>query len=206
LDAFNSLKQGYVTARYLTWLGTDPTGSRHAGIDSIEGRIRFVDTKLGARFDLRTGIALQSFTAATNLLDQVAAFVHQYFDTGRNARSIFFREFWQASNGHFEPKLEEWLQADRFNRGLYALCDLAADLERESPLARHFGRRHAVTHRFLVAHDDLAEPDPDKRLERVDWQAFIDGSIQQLRLGRAALIYVTRTVVAAEAFKRQSQP
>lgn len=204
-DAYNALKQGYVSARYLTWLGTDPDAETRENIDTIRGRIGFFDTSLNARFGLRTGIALQAFTAATNVLDQVASFLHLYFETGRQPTSISFRRLWRGAGGKLDPKLATWLDDERFNRGLYALCDLAADLEHDSLLDRLIDRRHALTHRFFVVHDVLADPVQDERLERLDWPTFVDESVKQLRIARAALIYLARAVDSAERVKSRGR-
>jgi hypothetical protein len=208
-DAFNALKQSYVSARYLTWLGTEPDAATRENIDTIRSRVGFFDTSLGARFGLRTGIALQAFTAATNVLDQVAVFVHLFFETHQQPTTITFRRLWQGTGKddarkRLDPTLASWLDAERFNRGLYALCDLAADLEQDSLLDRLVDRRHALTHRFFVVHDFLGESSADERLERLDWSTFVDESIKLLQLTRAALIYLARAVDSAERFKNQS--
>jgi len=103
-----------------------------------------------------------------------------------------------------DPALASWLDAERFNRGLYALCDPAADLEQDSLLDRLVDRRHALTHRFFVVHDFLEEPTVDERLERLDWSTFVDESIKVLQLTRAALINLARAVDSAERIKSQS--
>jgi tetratricopeptide (TPR) repeat protein len=205
-DAYNTLKQGYVSARYVTWLGTNAATELGEDLDTVRNRVAFYDTHLGSRFGLRTGIAFQGFTAAANVLDQVAVFVHLYFKTDRPPRKISFRRLW-GEKTILDPTLASWLSRERFNLGLYALIDLASDLEQDSLLDRLLERRHTLTHRFLVAHDFLAEPShaepqSDERLERLEWHAILAEAIGALKIARAALIYTARAVDAAEGVMR----
>lgn len=208
-DAYNALKQGYVSARYLAWLGIEAETKTKEGLDTFRNRVAFYDTQLGARFGLRTGIALQSFATAANVLDQVAVFVHLYFETGRQPTSISFRRFWGGET-NLDPAFASWLSKEHFNRGLYALIDLAADLERDSLLDRLVGRRNTLTHRFLVAHDFLEESTREEAaraepVERLEWESIVGEAISVLKVARAALIYAARAVDAAEAIKRKER-
>ncbi len=201
-DAYNALKQGYVSARYLIWLGTESRAEAREALDTVRNRGVFYDTHLGSRFGLRTGIALQAFVAAANVLDQIAVFIHLYFETGRSAKSISFRDFWGAKTT-IDPIFVSWLTEERFNLGLYALIDLAADLEHDSPLGHLIGRRHTLTHRFLVTGDFLdGSVSNDEALNRLDWESFVHETISVLKVARSALVYATRAVDAAEAHRR----
>lgn len=149
-------------------------------------------------------------TAATNLLDKIAGFLHLYFRTGRPRQQVYFRGFWKAphrkgQSTQMEPKFAGQLPHSRTedvgaggNLGLLALCDLSRDLEGDTPLAQLLALRHAATHRFLVAHHGLA-PDSTEWLERMEWTELVDVMLQQLAVGRAALVYLVRAVDSHEA-------
>jgi len=197
IDAFNALKQDYVSARYLTWLATDAeSASGHA--QAVSARTSFHDTYSAARWGVRTGLLLQALTAATNLLDKIAAFLHLYFRTGRRRQEVYFRGFWRAKRrggqpSAFDAAFEAELGGGEGNAGLLALCDLACDLEQDTPLGRLLALRHAATHRFLVAHHDLA-PESSEWLERLEIQELVRVVYDQLRVARAAYVYLVRAV------------
>lgn len=203
-DGLNAIKRDFTTARYLTWLALNSASTVGPQADGLDHRVRLVDTLNYGRWGLRTGIAIQSFAATTNLLDKVATYIHAYFETGRKANEIFFRDFWQAPNSKtMDPKLAAAITPPTWNPGLSALCDLANDLRDETPLAAFVSLRHAATHRLLVAHEFDA-PESSGWLERVDWSAFEAASLDQLQLARAAIIYLVRAVDTEEHSKLEA--
>jgi len=88
---------------------------------------------------------------------------------------------------------------DHSNRGLLALCDISCDLERSTSLNELVERRHAATHRFLVAHNLGQGTGRSDWFERVDWSELLEGSVQQLRIARAALVYLARMIDSRES-------
>jgi len=80
-----------------------------------------------------------------------------------------------------------------------ALLDLSCDLEEETPLARLLRRRNAATHRFLVAHQMFAADTEGPWLDHVEWDQLVEQSIEQLRVARAAILYLVRAVEISEA-------
>lgn len=87
---------------------------------------------------------------------------------------------------------------------LAALCDLAADLEDDTPLSRLVALRHTATHRLLVAHD-AAAPRSAGWLERIEWQDLAQRSVEQLALARAASIYLVRAIDVHERYKAEAE-
>jgi hypothetical protein len=104
-----------------------------------------------------------------------------------------------------DKALAEQLQPQSFNRGLLALCDLASDLDQDTPLARLLERRHAATHRFLVVHEMVVHDDAGDWLDHVEWGTLVEQSIAQLRVGRAALVYLARLIDIREAQRRRAE-
>jgi tetratricopeptide (TPR) repeat protein len=203
LDGLNAIKRDFATTRYLTWLALDPQSTVAEQADELDHRIRLADTLNYGRWGLRTGVAIQSFAAATNLLDKIATFTHAYFETVRKPNEVAFRDFWQAPNSKsMDPKFAAAITPPIWNPGLAALCDLANDLRDDTPLARFVALRHAATHRLVVAHE-FSAPESTGWLERVEWPVFEAASLDQLQLARAAIIYLVRAVDTEEHAKSQ---
>lgn len=204
VDAFGAIKQDYLAARYTAWLTTDRDSPIRDHAAAVGQRAAFLDSLAHARWGVRTGMALQAFTAAINVLDKVASFVHLYFAIERRPK-VYFRTLWHPPTGKGKPDvmhspLAAQMTETSFNRGLLALCDLSCDLERPTPLNGLVERRHTATHRFLVTHNMLlaSHEDPSEMLERVEWDDIVDGTIRQLHTARAALVYLARTIDISE--------
>lgn len=206
-DAFNTVKQEYIAARYSLWLASDPDSPIRAHTDAVSTRGYFADTLCYARWGIRAGMGLQALTAATNTLDKIAGLVHLYFATDRKPKDVSFYQLWHRPPARgqpleIEPAFAEQLR-DVDNEGLAAIIDLSCEVGGDghrTPLKDQIALRHAATHRFLVAHDlPMYEEDEAKWLTRVDWGDVVSGTIQQLRVTRAALIYLARAIAAREA-------
>lgn len=205
LDAFGALKQDFVAARYTAWLADDAASPirEHAG--EISRRVKFLDSLGYVRWGVRTGMGAQAFTSALNLLDKVAVFVQLYFGTGRVR--LYFRDLWhprtpKGKADQMVPAVADELR--RGNRGLLALCDLSCELDQDTPLARLVELRNTATHRFLVSHDmlmDTRTPSSDW-LQRVSHGDLLEATRELLGIGRAALVYLVRTIDIAEHRQR----
>lgn len=115
---------------------------------------------------------MTTLAAASNLLDKIASVTHLYLQTGRKPSNIYFRRFWllpakKNAPDRPDPVIAEELAAPNF--GLLALCDLAGELERSTPLNELIARRHAATHRTVAVHHMLLDDDLDEEgwLDRV---------------------------------------
>jgi hypothetical protein len=208
-DAFNTVKQEYLAARYSLWLATEPGSPIREQTQALSARGYFADTLSYGRWGIQTGMGIQTLTAATNTLDKIAGLVHLYFATERKPKDISFYSLWHAPRTkadkgkplRVEPVFAEQLR-DLGNESLAAILDLSCEIEGDehrTPLKKQIALRHAATHRYLVAHDlPMYEPDDAKWLERVDWGDIVAGTIGQLRVTRAALIYFARAIQARE--------
>jgi tetratricopeptide (TPR) repeat protein len=207
IDAFNALKQDFNAARYLLWLadGDESPIREHAA--AITARTGYLDTLRYARWGPRTGLAIQAFAAASNLLDKIASAVHIYYRTARKSQSVYFRYLWHPKHAVNKPDVMDAALVDAApTRGLRALCDLSCELEAHTPLNDLVARRHAATHRFVVVHrlpSADSEPDGDW-LEHVDWGDLVGGAITLLGTARSALIYLVR-MIDIEEHRRAKQ-
>src|ERR1700687_4314822 len=197
VDAFDAIKQDYVAARYTAWLASERTSPIRAHSAAISARVTFRDRLEYARWGVRTGMAVQALAAATNVLDKVASFVHLYLSTARKVQSVYFEWLWQARDKPMDEQIAVLLKRPNVNRGLLALFDLSYDLRSDTPLARRVHLRHTSTHRFLVAHTEVAPPSDDW-FDRLKWDELVKESIAQLQVARAALIYLARMIDIAE--------
>jgi tetratricopeptide (TPR) repeat protein len=201
LDAFNAVKQDYIAARYLLLLAAGDENPIREHAAAVSERTGFLNSLRYARWGVRTGIAVQAFAAATNLLDKVACLVHLYYGTSRRTTGVSFRHLWHPRGNPNKPAvMDAEFTGAAETRGLRALCDLSCDLEADTPLNRLIERRHSATHRFLTVHerDSGVGPTDGDWLDRVEWSDLIDGALQLLTTARSAVIYLTRTIDLAE--------
>lgn len=198
-DAFNALKQDYISVRYLRWLSTDPSSPIFEEASQLRDRARFIDGLNYGRWGVRTGLLVQAFASGANLLDKIAGTTHAYFRTGATAKQIYFRHFWSYRDNRVQfiyPELRRALEPN-WNAGLTALCDLSNDLDDETTLSRLVEMRNAATHRPFVVHE-LPPPESTEWLSRIEVSELRSASLDQLRVCRAALIYLVRAINASE--------
>lgn len=207
VDGLNTVKQDYVAARYVAWLASDKRSPIRDHAASVSERVTFLDSLLYARWGVRTGIAIQAFAAATNVLDKTASFVHLYLETARSVRGVSFAALWHEKKGKpMDPELAATLDKPERNIGLLALCDLSCDLEQpDTALSRRVDLRHTATHRFLVTHTELVPPS-DEWFDRMRWGDLVDNTRAQLRIARAAIVYLTRLIDRHEASRHGTAP
>ena len=204
VDAFNTIKQDYIVARYLVWLAATEDSPIQGQAKTITRRTSFSDSLNYAYWGVRPGIGIQALKVTLDTLDTIAAFVHLYFRTGRGVRDIEFRTLPYASRSKkkLAPSLAEALKRPEQNRGLAALFDLSAELEEQSTssLRRLVQRRHAATHRFFSVHIE-GTPDSSDWIERLIWSELLEESLESLRITRRAILYLAQMIHIHERAK-----
>ena len=197
VDAFNTIKQDYIAARYLVWLAAAEDSPIQGQAKTITKRTSFWDSLNYAYWGVRPGIGIQALKTTLDTLDTIAAFVHLYLRSGRGVRDIEFRTLPYANRlkKKLAPSLAEALKLPEQNRGLAALLDLSAELEEQStsPLRRLVQHRHAATHRFFSVHIEGA-PDSSDWIERLSWPELLEESLASLRITRRAILYVAQMI------------
>ena len=197
VDAFNTIKQDYIAARYLVWLAAAEDSPTQGQAKTITRRTSFWDSLNYAFWGVRPGIGIQALKVTLDTLDTIAAFVHLYLRSGRGVRDIEFRTLPYAnrSKKKLAPSLAEALKRPEQNRGLAALLDLSAELEEQStsPLRRLVQRRHAATHRFFSVHIE-GTPDSSDWIERLSWPELLEESLESLRITRRAILYLAQMI------------
>ena len=207
VDAFNTIKQDYIVARYLVWLAAANDSPIQGQAKTITRRISFWDSLNYAYWGVRPGIGIQGLKGALDTLDTIAAFVHLYFRSGRGVRDIEFRTLPYAnrSKKKLAPSLAEALTRPEQNRGLAALFDLSAELDEQStsPLRRLVQRRHAATHRFFSVHIE-GTPDSSDWMERLSWPELFKESLESLQITRRAILYLAQMIHIHEKATHES--
>ena len=204
IDAFNTIKQAFMSARYMVWACSDHSSPIRGHSRMITSHASFLDTLHYGRWGIRTGIAVQAFKAAVDVLDKIASFAHLYFGTNQSARDVSFRNLPYEDNRHrnLAGAFVQALKGKQRNRGLAALIDLSYDLasKRSSPLSRNVSVRHAATHRFVTVHAE-SPPKSSNWSERVNWRELIEESLFQLRLSRSAIFHLAQMIDSQEDTK-----
>ena len=208
IDAFNSIKQDYIAARYLVWLAIGDSPIQEQA-KTITRYTTFWDTYNYAHWGVRPGIGVQALKAVLDTLDTIAAFVHLYLRSDRAARSVDFGTLPYAnqSKKSLAPSLAEVLKQPESNRGLAALIDSSAELDkqRNSRLRELIQRRHAATHRFFVVHLFGAH-ESSNWTEHVSWSELIQDSLEALQITRAAILHLAQMIQIHEEAKQELNP
>ena len=208
IDAFNSIKQDYVTARYLVWLATE-TNPIQEQAEANSKRTVFWDTLKYAQWGVIPGIGVQGLKIALDTLDAIAAFVHLYISSDRRPQSVDFRTLpYTKRNGkNLVPSFLKAIEHPESNRGLAALIDLSGELdkERNTRLEELTRRRNAATHRFSVVHL-LGVPESSSWTERTSWSELTQDSLEALQITRAAILNLAQMIQIHEEVNEESNP
>lgn len=197
-DSLNSLLQDYLAVRYLAWSVLEPETPLREHAAAVSAHASFYDSLTYARWGVGTGLRVAAVAAATNLLDKTAGVAHQYLRTGQQPSHAYFRRFGLLPARKNQPdRVDTTIAAelDAGNRGLLALCDLAGELERDTPLNVLLARRHAATHRTVAVHELLdVDHESSPWLDRVEAGELAGALLDQLHRARAALIYLADAI------------
>ena len=203
-DAFNSVKQDYITARYLFWLASGDGSLIRDHARVVTRRTSFSDTYNYGRWGVRTGIAAQTLKCAFDLLDKVAAFVHLYFGSNRRSKDVDFRSLPYANRRDRKKIAQPFTNAignPGPNRGLMGLFDLS----RDPPLKRLEPYRSAATHRFLMVRV-MGAPDRTDWSEHIGWPTLIKSTLELLGIVRGAILYLAHVIRIHETPNQARDP
>lgn len=203
---FNLLKQEYVTARYalheaLTTLG----------VHFSDRGVLLHDTLDYPAFGFAVERAKLAFRTAYALLDKIGYFLNGYLNLGHPERQVSFRTVWYAPTKAEGPKPLHPFFVDASNwpfRGLFWLSKDIFDKAFRSvttPDARDlYVLRNHLEHKFVAVHDDiladmaLSKRMPVKGLYDIGFSDLTARALRQLKLSRAALIYLSLGVYTEE--------
>ena len=209
IDAFNSIKQDYVTARYLVLACHRDKSDSGTRQKNNSKRTVFWDTLNYADWGVIPGIGVQALKVALDTLDAIAAFVHLYLSSGRSPQSVDFRTLpYTNRNGKIlVPSFLKALEHPESNWGLSALIDLSGELDkgRTSRLEALIRRRNAATHRFSVVHL-FGVHESSSWTEHASWPELIQDSLEALQIARAAILNLAQMIQIHEEVNEESNP
>ncbi len=215
---FNSLKQEYAAARLLLFQSQRPKKRVHYA----DREVVLVNTLDYPCYSVQTEFLKLAFRSCYSLLDKLAFFLNAYFCLGVPDRKVYLRTLWYENyrTGPLRPQF-----VGMNNPGAMALFYLSQDLFEEEVTddnvetsLRHIANyRHALEHRFLKLHDMLYTPPKEVENQFDEFEAKLkdpktpsvhvadvfEDTVHLFRIARAAVIYLTMTILVNEDRKRK---
>lgn len=201
---FNGLKQEYATARFSLYEGlTD------GGVHFSDRGVLLYDTLDFPAFGLGVERLKTAFRNAYALLDKIGFLLNSYLGLGHGERQVSFRNLWFRSGKgkDLHPALDGlgnwplrglfWLSKDIYEDAFRQVTEPDAQLLYEL--------RNHLEHKFVAVRDDLlvatsvhapAPPAPGVFAISVDQLTL--RTLRQLKLARAALVYLAMGIHAEE--------
>jgi tetratricopeptide (TPR) repeat protein len=214
--AFNQLKQGFVSARYLFYEGVTATEPHFSDRDVL-----LYNTLDYPAYSLAVEKIKLAYRSFYSLFDQIGFLLNDYFDLGIDHRYVYFRRLWYQA-GHEDQGLREDITS-RENRPLMALFWLSKDLHENrdefwaamAPEARRLSKiRHHLEHRYLKVHDMLLDEPVsditrsvryDDLAESISRDDFERKTIKLAKRARAALIYLSLAMHVENVMERRKK-
>ena len=142
--------------------------------------------------------------SALDILDKISVASISYLGVGE-AKKASMKTAWftKAKKGPKRKDLDPTikLEIENGNEALLALTEISRDLSREQGfLWVKQSSRNSSTHRFTILHD-MGMPvskGVSGCVEHFDFEAFVQESLQTLKLARAAVIYFVQMVLIRE--------
>lgn len=206
---FNELKQGFVSARWILWEGTQ-SDEPHLS----DREVLLYNTLDYPAYGLSVEKVKISFRMAYSILDKIAYFLNHYLALGIPEKRVSFRTIWrEKDNGpvrdHF-AKSENWPF-----RGLFWLSkDLFEEDMRDSmePEAQALADlRHHLEHKYVKVHEMLppfmsaGDPFHDTLANAITRSDLERRTLRLMQLVRSALIYLSLGVHSEEQKRRKGK-
>jgi tetratricopeptide (TPR) repeat protein len=215
---FNSLKQEYTTACVLLF----QSQRRKKNVHYADTDVFLINTLDYPCYSVDVEFLKLAFRTCYSLFDKIAFFLNAYFSLIIPDNKVYLRTIW------YENYRTNRLQSKfvgMMNPGAMALFYLSQDLfegkttnERVDTYLRHIAAyRHALEHRFLKLHDAMYIPPTqqldnpfdefqfhlkDPKTSSIYLKDFLEDTVKLFRIARAAIIYLTMTVICNEDAKR----
>lgn len=211
---FDQLKQEFVTARWLYYLGIQESNTHFSDRD-----VHLHDTLDYPVYGLAIEQVKCAYKYAYALFDKVAFFLNHYLELGIQLNQVSFRTLWREKNGSLaQPIRAAFQQSENWPlRGLFWLSkdlfdDRYTDSTNPDALALHELRIH-LEHRYVRVHEMLLDESevtttPDSSQNRLSYsirRSTLETRTRRLlKLARSALIYSSLGVHREEQ-RRQEQ-
>ena len=205
---FNILKQEFATARYTLY-----EGIIDRGVHPSDRGVLLYNTLDYPAFGLGVERVKMAFRSAYALLDKLGFMLNVYLNLGHSERQVSFRNLWfkGAKGKELHPALDGL--ANWPLRGLYWLAkDVFEDTFREvtEPDAQAlYELRNHLEHKFVGVRDSIllglapsAFTQPVPGVYAISFDLLVARTLRQLKLARAALIYLALGVHVEERRRR----
>jgi hypothetical protein len=191
----NEIKERFATCRFLLFEARRPT------IDMLpfDGLTTYADMLDYGISTIQGGKLKSAYEGAFNVLDKIAVFLNEYLELGDPPRQATFNRIWRCR--------DKWLLrtdvAQRANKYLYALYDLARDLGAEGEWADYRLLRNRLTHDYVVLHVEGSNwnQEVDGQDRHLSYHQIADKALSLMRLTRAAVMYLITFVALEENAK-----
>ena len=211
LGAFNQLKQGFATARYLLYAGSHRDGTHFSDRD-----VTLIDTLDFSSYGYHVEQVKLAFRSLYGLFDQIAFLVNEHFRLGVEPRRVAFRTLWYRKQDPRKGLRDD--VTERQNGALVALFWLSKDLyevregfvDALQPDAQRLSEvRNHLEHRYLKVH--AVEPDRaafipafrDPLAYSVSRSDLESRSLHLAWLARSALMYLGIAIHVEETTHRK---
>lgn len=207
---FNQMKQEYVSARFMLFEGAHDTALHFS-----DRRVQLFDTLDYPIHALATERIRTAYRVAYSLLDKVAFLVDHYWQLGKTADRINFKNVWMAEG---KPRLLNRFEsyANWPLRGLYWLSKELFDEELKQTTAPDSRQLHdirnALEHKFLQVHLGWAWPLVQAAPASAGLALSIDSDLLEakalrvLKMARSALIQVVLAIGVEERARNEDTP
>lgn len=208
---FNGLKQEFATARYTLYEGVTDRG-----VHFSDRGVLLYNTLDYPAFGLGVERVKMAFRSAYALLDKIGFVLNAYLGLGHGERQVSFRNLWfvGGKSKELHPALDGL--ANWPLRGLYWLSkDVFEDAFRQvtEPDAQLlYELRNHLEHKFVGVRDDvLLAMSPSAIAEvpagmfAIPFDQLAARTLRQLKLARAALIYLALGIHAEERRRKAGQ-
>lgn len=213
---FNQMKQEYVSARYLYYEGIKSDKQHFSDKD-----VFLYNTLDYPAYSLRSEKVKSAYRMIYSLFDKIAYFLMEYFDLEIKTK-LYFRRLWYWNEDYNNDLKEVFKKRTNWSlRGLFWLSkDLLANSnfkEAIDPTAQEIVTiRNHLEHKYLKIHDEMWEGnssrEDDFTLSLKDSLAyslyrkdFEKKTLKLIKLGRAALIYLSLAVHREEQIRAQEK-
>jgi tetratricopeptide (TPR) repeat protein len=201
---FNIIKQEYCTARYALY-----EGMTAEGVHFSDRGVLLYNTLDYPAVGLAVERMKMAFRGAYAMFDKIAFLLNAYFKLGHNERQVNFRNLWfvKGKGKTLHPTLDG--MANWPLRGLFWLSkDIFEDDFREvtEPDAQAlYELRNHLEHKFVSVHDGFSRAispfqatTPTSGIFDISTDDLATKTLRQLKLARAAIIYLSLAVHAEE--------
>lgn len=196
---YNSLKQEYVSARWLAYEGMS-SEKRHFSDDEV---LLYQSPDLPI-YGLHIQQVCVAFRMTYSLFDKIAYFLNDYLSLGIEERAVNFKTLWYQKQRRSNGLRDEFKQKENWSfRGLYWLSQdlssgdpqfkeaLKPDARDLSSIRNHLEHKHLQVTRSPEETDILRMFAKDPLSYNVNKNDFERMMLKLLRLARAALIYLS---------------